>query len=144
MKLRIYQLTVFFLASTIYSFAKGDIAVVVNPINPVRVLDGATVQRIFGGTLRTFPTTGMAATALDQPRSTSIYEIFYRKVLNSTPEKIKRRRAAYLFSGQGIIPLIGENDAEIKSMIAKKPSAIGYIDASSIDNTVVVVYRIAN
>jgi len=143
MKLRQYQLTLLLLATSVFSFAKADIAVVVNPVNPVRALDSATVQRIFSGTLRTFPSTGMAATALDQPQSAEIYATFYKKLLNSTPEKMNRRRAAFLFSGQGVIPLTGESDDEIKALIAKKPSAIGYINASSVDRTVVVVYRIA-
>lgn len=144
MTIRLFQLTLFLLASTAALLAKADIAVVVNPINPVRALDSATVQRIFSGTLRTFPSTGMAATALDQPQNAAIYATFYKKLLNSTPEKMKRRRAAFLFSGQGVIPLTGENDDEIKSLIAKKPSAIGYISDSSVDRSVVVVFRIAD
>lgn len=121
---------------------RADIAIVVSPKNPVRVLNGDAVRRIFGGTLRTFPSTGLAATALDQPQSASVHIQFYKKMLKATPERMKRRRAAYLFSGQGTIPKIVADDAAIKAMIKEKPSAIGYIDATAVDSSVVVVYLI--
>lgn len=119
-----------------------DIAVVVNPRNPVKVLDSEAVKRIFNGTLRTFPSTGMVATALDQPQSMPVHLQFYKLMLKTTPARMKRRRAAYLFSGQGIIPEIVENDAAVKAAVLKKPTAIGYINASAVDDSVVVVYTV--
>lgn len=122
--------------------ALADIVVVVNPKNPVRVLNSDHVARIFSGTLRTFPSTGLAATALDQPASSPIFATFYQRILRATPENIKRRRAAYLFSGQGVIPLTLDNDEAVKATIKERPSAIGYISADSVDKSVVVVYRV--
>lgn len=122
--------------------ALADIVVVVNPKNPVRVLNSDHVARIFSGTLRSFPSTGLAATALDQPSSSPIFASFYQHILKATPEKMKRRRAAYLFSGQGVIPLTLENDEAVKATIKERPSAIGYISADSVDKSVVVVYRV--
>jgi ABC-type phosphate transport system substrate-binding protein len=122
------------------SFVCADIAMITHPKNPVRAISSEDIARIFSGTLRTFPSTGMAATALDHPASSDIYERFYRLVLKTSPDIMKRRRASYLFSGQGIIPESFENDAAIKQQIAKRPSAIGYVDVDAVDKTVKVIF----
>lgn len=128
------------LALGMTSQAQADIALVTHPKNPVLAISGEDVARIFSGTLRSFPSTGMAATALDQPASSDIYARFYRMVLKTTPSIMKRRRASYLFSGQGAIPEPFENDEAIKAQIAQRPSTIGYIDAKSVDKTVKVIF----
>lgn len=120
--------------------SNADIALVTNPKNPVRAISGEDIARIFSGTLRTYPSTGMAATALDQPASSKIYERFYRLALRTSPEIMKRRRASYLFSGQGSIPESFKNDEAIKEQITKRPSAIGYIDSKAVDKSVKVIF----
>lgn len=136
----LFSFLVLTLASSRY--AGADIVVVVNPKNPVRMISGDDIARIFSGTLRTYPSTGMAATAIDQPSSSSIYENFYRIALDVTPDKMKRRRASYLFSGQGVLPIELADDSAVKNKIASSPSAIGYINADALDKTVVVIYRL--
>lgn len=142
MKTNPLRYTIFLLGLSLglSSQANADIALVINPKNPVRAINGEDVARIFSGTLRTFPSTGMAATALDQPSSSDIYARFYRLALKTTPDIMKRRRASYLFSGQGAIPEPFENDEAIKAQIAQRPSAIGYIDAMAVDKTVKVIF----
>ncbi len=122
------------------SFTCADIALITHPKNPVRAISSEDIARIFSGTLRTFPSTGMAATALDQPSSSDIYERFYRLVLKTSPDIMKRRRASYLFSGQGIIPESFGSDAAILQQIAKRPSAIGYVDTDAVDKSVKVIF----
>lgn len=124
----------------VVNFARADIAVVVNPQNEIDQLSLENIKRIFNGTLRSYPSTGKMADALDQPFSSLISRRFYKQLLNTTPSRMKRRRAAYIFSGRGTIPEIVANDEEVKAKVVKEISAIGFIDGASIDDSVRVIY----
>ena len=44
-----------------------------------------------------------------------------------------------IFTGKGVPPNAVDTDKEMKEMVAKDPGAIGYIDVTSVDDTVKVV-----
>jgi ABC-type phosphate transport system substrate-binding protein len=122
--------------------AFADLAIIVNPQNPVTTLSDKQIAKIFMGRLRMFPDTKLDAEVVDQPENQATFSNFYLHIVKMNPTKLKRYRASYLFSGQGNLPTELESDDAVKSYIATTPTAIGYIESAHVDATVKVVYRI--
>lgn len=120
----------------------ADLAIVVHRDNPVRELSREQVRRLFSGSLQKFPGSLDLVTTTDQPVSAPIHERFYRSLFRVTPAKMQSRRAAYLFSGQGVIPKVLADDASVKAFVSADPTAIGYIDAANVDANIRVVYTV--
>lgn len=117
----------------------ADIAVIVNPANPVNALETGDLQRIYMGRMRMFPDSTQGIETIDHPENGETFAAFYQNLINLTPAKLKRQRASYLFSGKGRLPIVKENDAAVKSHVANSPAAIGYVQAEQVDDTVKVV-----
>lgn len=83
---------------------RAEIAIIVNPSNPLDTLSTHEVKKIFLGRARLFPGTDQAIAVLDQSRDNDIYKVFYTDVVGFGLNKLKRYRAAYLFSGKGKLP----------------------------------------
>ena len=122
--------------------ALAEIAIVVNPANPIKDAEAVVLKRIFNGTMREFPESGITVSLLDQPMDTDIHAKFYRQMFNVTPKKMKRRRATYVFSGQGAAPSVLKGDEEILNRVATEVSSIGYMDASKVDGSVRVIWTL--
>lgn len=89
-----------------------------------------------------YPDTQLETTVIDQNDQQPAFRTFYMKMLNMNTSKLMRYRASYLFSGQGHLPTEALNDDEVKLQVANTPEAIGYIEASAIDDSVRVVYSL--
>jgi len=118
---------------------RADIAVVVHPDSPVSALQLDDVKRIFNGKLRQFPTTDVLLSAYDMPDESMLFSRFYLQLYNIDAQRMNRRRAAYLFSGQGAIPAVVADEAAMKEAVASGRMAIGYLDSSAVDDSVKVV-----
>jgi hypothetical protein len=121
------------------STLRADIAVVVHPHSPVSVLQLDDVKRIFNGKLRQLPASGVLLTVYDLPDDTPLFSRFYMLLYGMDAQRMNRRRAAYLFSGQGTIPTVMTDEAAMKAAVASGMMTIGYLDAGSVDHTVKVV-----
>ena len=115
------------------------VAVIVHPGSPVAALAPEQVKALFNGHMRAFPSTSEMVTLLDHPMESIRYRDFYQLVFNSPPERVQRRRAAYLFSGKGILPDTVEDDEAVIRKVLENPSAIGYVDPEKVDDRVKVV-----
>lgn len=121
--------------------AKAEIVIIVNPNNPVETLSERDVKRIFLGRLRQFPSTNHTMDVLDQAADSSIYEQFYTEFIGFGLRKLRRYRAAYLFSGKGRLPTEVSDHSAVKEKVLTNERAIGYIDATLVDDSVKVIYR---
>ncbi len=139
MKTLLRTLTFTLLCAT--PFAQADFVVVTHPESPVASLTSDQVRAIFNGNIKAFPSSSVIVNVLDQPMRADVYRKFYATVFKLTPEKVKRRRAAYLFSGQGMIPETLPDDAAILEKVAADSAAIGYVDSANLAGNVKVVYR---
>lgn len=122
-------------------FTSTEIVVIVNPNNPIETLSERDIKRIFLGRLRQFPNTDNAVEVLDQNSTSAIFERFYTEFIGFGLRKLRRYRAAYLFSGKGTLPVELNDPTAVKTKILNNQSAIGYIDARLVDDSVKVIYR---
>lgn len=119
--------------------ALADLAVIVNPENPVTALNTGDLQRIYMGRMRMFPDSTQGIETIDHPETSDSFVSFYQTLTHMTPAKLKRQRASYLFSGKGRLPIVKNDDAAVKAYVAQSPAAIGYVQVDQVDDTVKVV-----
>lgn len=122
------------------TLAWSDIVVVVNVNNPIDSLQDDEVKRIFLGRVGSFPKTGKPMKVLDQTYESDTYKKFYEEIIGFKLRHLKRYRAAYIFSGKGAIPEVKGMNDEVKAHVTSNLSAIGYIDARYVDDSLKVVY----
>lgn len=121
--------------------ARGEYVVIAHPECPASTLSSDQVRAIFNGNIKAFPDSSVLVSVLDQPMRSEGFRDFYRHVFKLTPEKVKRRRAAYLFSGQGMIPDTLPDDNAILGKVSSDKTAIGYIKADNLSANVKVLFR---
>jgi ABC-type phosphate transport system substrate-binding protein len=121
--------------------ATAEIVVVVNKANTIEALQADDVRRIFLGRVGAFPQTGKPMQVLDQNKSSDAYKQFYEEIVGFKIRHLIRYRAAYVFSGRGAVPKVTGKDSEVKEQVIANASAIGYLDARYVDDSLKVVYR---
>ncbi|ASP38876.1 phosphate ABC transporter substrate-binding protein [Bacterioplanes sanyensis] len=123
------------------SQAQAEFAVIVSASNQHDNLDKTAITRIFLGKASSFPD-GSKAIPVDQTEGTAGREAFNSKVLEKSPSQLKAYWSRLIFTGKGTPPQESGGDSEVKGLVANNPNLIGYIDASMVDDSVKVVYRI--
>ena len=121
------------------ALVEADVVVVVSAKSPITVLDKTQVADIFLGKTSRFPN-GVHAEPIDQAEGVAVREEFYARVAGETAAQIKVYWAKIIFTGRGQPPPSVSNDIEMKKRISANPAAIGYIDRSSVDKSVRVVF----
>ena len=134
------SLIVFLLIWATSLSANADIAIIVNPENSITSIELEDLQEIYLGRTKRFHN-GDVAMPIDHKLGESVRESFNEKILGRTSKQVKAYWAQLVFTGRGWPPIQMLDDASIKAAVAKDPSAIGYIDASLVDDTVKVVHR---
>ncbi|MCG8671331.1 MAG: hypothetical protein MI867_18135 [Pseudomonadales bacterium] len=128
-------------ACSYVSLAHAELAVVVHPSNPVTTFSQREISKLYLGRLHLFPGTSQNIILIDQQESQPSYQEFYRDLVKIRFEKLKRYRAAYLFSGRGNLPIQLSSDEKVKEYVSRHKDAIGYIDASLVDASVKSIYQ---
>lgn len=123
------------LASTM---AVADVVVVVSAKSTVAALTKTQLEDIFLGRVSHFPN-GQRAVPIDQTDGSAAREQFYTKLAGRTPAQMKAYWSKIIFTGRGQPPTEVSDGAELKKRLAANAEAIGYIDASLIDDSVRVV-----
>ena len=139
MKNRLLHAFLFCLLLTAREPALADIAVIVNPHNPVSALTQDDLQKIFLGRMPLFPQTDREIHAIDLPDSSTTFAAFYRRVVKLDGTRLKRYRAYYLFSGRGRLPEEAQNQADVIDRVSKDETAIGYVDCRKVTDVVRVL-----
>lgn len=126
------------LSSSAFVFA--DIAVIVHPSSSVSTMAVEDVSRIFLGKSNNFPG-GAQAIAINQDDGSATRVKFNETVCKKNASQYKAYWSQLMFTGKGTPPKDVGSDAAVKALIAANPNMIGYVDASSVDASVKVVYK---
>lgn len=114
-----------------------DVVVIVNKGN-TNPIDRALVIKTYTGATRGWPD-GTPIFALDQDDDSPIRADFYANVLGKSRAAMRAIWAQNIFSGKGLPPKLANPDAEMKKLVSSNKSSIGYIRATSVDDSVKVV-----
>ena len=117
----------------------AEVLVVTSASSPLSTLNKNQVSDVFHGKVVSLPD-GSSSTLIDHPDSSPLREEFYLKVANKTAAQAKAHWAKLYFTGRAPLPHQGKDDAEVKKMIRATPGAIGYIQRSSLDPSVKVLF----
>lgn len=123
------------------SVCLAEIAVIVHPSSAVTSLSEADLSRLFLGKTKSFPTGGQAL-PVSQSEGSATRDKFNEAICNKNPNQYKAYWSQLVFTGKGTPPKDGGDDAAVKALVAATPSAVGYIDASAVDASVKVVFRL--
>jgi len=117
----------------------ADVVVIVNKEN-ANTVDRELVVKIYTGEAKNWPNGGHVF-ALDQGEASSVRAELYSSMLGKNAANMKALWAQKIFSGSALPPKVIGTDAEVKKLVAGNKNAIGYIKASSVDDTVKVVVK---
>ncbi len=79
---------------------------------------------------------------VDQKPGSAKRVAFIKKVVGKSESQFKAFWSQKIFSGKGTPPPVMGSDSAVKRHVASNPNAIGFIDASAVDGSVKVVYRV--
>jgi len=119
--------------------AFAQVAVIVNPKNPMASMTADQVSGIFLGKSNTLPSGGTAM-PIDLPDSAATRELFYTKATGKSTAQVKAAWSRLVFSGKATPPKELGSSADVKKFVASNPDAIGYIEKSAVDSSVKVVF----
>ncbi len=119
--------------------AHGEVVVVVNVKSAVSALNKSQVSDIFLGKSQSFPD-GTRAKPLEHTSGSPQREEFHGKVTGKTGSQLHAYWAKQVFSAKGPAPKEFDADAHIVKELAADPNAIAYVDKSSLDASLKVVY----
>jgi len=123
------------------SSALAELVVIVHPDSGVTTLSASNVKKLFLRKSKMLAGSTIAV-PVDQKEGSESRAIFRDKVLKKSEGKLKAYWSKLVFSGKGSPPKIKDDDAAVKSFVAGKVGAIGYIDSSLVDSTVLVVLNV--
>jgi ABC-type phosphate transport system substrate-binding protein len=112
--------------------ARAEIVVVVNTANQASRMFSEQAAQFFLGKSNQF-------TPIDQGKESAIRRDFYQKIASKSLSQVEGVWAKIEFSGKGTMPKSYASDAAVKKAVAADPTAIGYIDKASVDDTVKVL-----
>lgn len=117
----------------------ADVVVIVNKANTSAV-DKAFIMKVYTGEAKNWPDGGPVF-AIDNAEDSPVRADFISSVLGKSSGNMKALWAQNIFSGKGLPPKVVESDTEVKKVVSTNKNAIGYIKASSVDDTVKVIYK---
>lgn len=123
------------------SLAASEIAVVVNTENPVDSLTTKEVSDFFLSRRRVFPS-GDAVLVIEQQRDSKLRDIFFRLLNGMTIKQLNAYWARLQFSGEIQPPESLPDNKAVLEAVQKNRNAIGYVDATSLDNSVKIILRL--
>lgn len=118
----------------------ADVVAVVSVDSHVTTLTKNQLTDIFLGKAIRFPD-GTIAVPIDLAEGSSARDEFYQKIAGKSAAQLKAYWSKIIFTGRGQPPPVVANGVELKKRLGKGTAAIGYIDASLVDDSVRVVLR---
>lgn len=117
----------------------ADVLVVTGAKSSSITLSKSQVSDVFLGKVVSLPD-GSNAAPIDQPESNPLRDEFYLKISNKSAAQAKAQWAKLYFTGRGVPPREGVDSGDVKRILNATPGAIGYIEQSSLDSSVKVVF----
>ncbi len=124
----------FVLAANLYA---ADMVVIVNKGNTNDV-NKHMIEKIYTGDMSLWPNGGGIA-AIDLPEDSTDRTAFTSMLLGKSVSSLKAQWAAKLFSGRATPPKVVGSDDDVKRAVAGNKNAVGYIKATSLDDSVKAV-----
>jgi ABC-type phosphate transport system substrate-binding protein len=115
--------------------ALADVVAVVSAKSAIKSLTPDQVADIFLGRVIRFPN-GLLAVPIDLRDGAPERDRFYARIAGKSPAQVKAYWSKIIFTGRGQPPKAVSSDIDMKKLIAANLTAIGYIDASMLDDTV--------
>jgi ABC-type phosphate transport system substrate-binding protein len=129
-------------ATLVLAFASqmsmADVVAVVSSSSSITALSDAQLAEIFLGKVSRAPN-GMRIVPIDQAEDSVEREQFYARIAGRSAAQMKSYWSKIIFTGRGQPPQAINNVVELRRRIAGDPSAIGYIEASQVDDSLRVV-----
>jgi ABC-type phosphate transport system substrate-binding protein len=122
------------------SFASDKLVVIVNKEN-TNTVDLALIKKIYLGNASRWPS-GAVVTAYNQGDESPITAAFANKVIGKSVGAIRDAWAQSIFTGKAMPPKVNSSDEGVKKQVSRSKNAIGYISASSLDDSVKAVYTV--
>ena len=132
--LRLSAAVISFLCVTLQATFANEMVVIVNPGN-AQALQLDDVARIYLGKQNRFPD-GRAAVPLDLNPEDPQYKRFAKIVLKKTPSQLRAYWAKRIFTGKGAPPRRVKNQRQVRELVARESSHLGYVERSEVDNSV--------
>lgn len=129
------------LALGMASLTWAEVAVIVHPSAGFDSLTEDDVARLFLGKSKSFPA-GAQAVPINQNEGSAARDKFNEAVCKKSASQYKAYWSQLVFTGKGTPPKDAGDDAAVKALIAANPNMIGYVDASTVDATVKVVFKV--
>ncbi len=121
------------------SFVQAGAVVVVGANSLIGSASKSDIVKIFLGKKKALP--NVSVVPVDQEEGTAARIHFYKNTVKKSEAQIKSYWSRLIFTGKGQAPQIVGEDSDVKTMIASNPNLIGYIEESSLDDTVKVIYK---
>lgn len=125
--------------SLMSSVVLAEVAVVVNTTN-ANSLANSDVSRIFLGKMKSFPD-GSSTIPVNLESGSTVRGEFEEKALGKSSSQVKAYWSKQVFSGKGKPPKELASDADIIRFVSATPGAIGYVDATSVNDKVKVIAK---
>lgn len=122
------------LLSGLCGAASAEVAVIVNPA-ATAAPSQSEVANIFLGKDKSL-------TAVDQQGWNSTKEAFYTGVTNKNEAQLKSYWSGLIFTGKGQPPSSVADDKAVVAEVASDAGKIGYVDSSSVDAGVKVLFTL--
>lgn len=119
--------------------AQAGVSVIVHPAN-ANSLAEIDIKRIFLGKKQSFPD-GSPAIPINQDEASEDHAHFAYELLKKTPRQLKSYWARLIFTGQGTAPQEVKDAAEVKALISTNPNLIGFINSSTVDSSIKVIFE---
>jgi ABC-type phosphate transport system substrate-binding protein len=126
------------LVSAITFTAQADIVVVGSPDISVGQLSVKQTEKIWLGKTHHLPD-GNPVVVSDQEEGSRIRDDFYEKVAHKNPSQVKAYWTRLIFTGKASAPKVLRDDRDVKQWVSETPGGLGYIDKTSVDDSVKVL-----
>ncbi|MCV2369252.1 type 2 periplasmic-binding domain-containing protein [Roseateles oligotrophus] len=115
--------------------SSGQVVVIVHPSIAIGNPRPDQIANLFLGKTDTLPGSPVLI-PIDLPEDSGSRRQFYKAVANRDSAQIKAYWSRIMFTGRAQAPRVLASDAEVKKLVAENAGAIGYIQRSSLDDSV--------
>lgn len=124
------------LFSFTFTVSRAQIAIIINPNNPITNLSITQLQQIYLGQKTTFS----AGNNIDLAEDATLKEEFYSSILNWKPLRVKKHWMNLIFSGKvSSAPKEFNHTEDLIQFVAKNKNAIAFIHYSLVPNNVKII-----
>lgn len=131
--------SILFLVIVIFSTSTfSDVVVIVNKRSTLNTVNPKEIADLYLKKRKDL--SGVTLEPLDLSEDSEIRKIFYEKVTKKSASQVKAYWSRLIFTGKGAPPRQYFDEEEIVDLVSEDKNKIGYVNASSVDERVKVVF----